>query len=86
MQRDPACEVYNSTSTREPSGHLSSGFDLSSIYQISLAADALAAVDDLGGLQEATTAQARTKLGPSWIGVQGWVAFMNCRLKNFLDF
>merc|ERR550514_125956 len=42
-------------STREPSGSASE-FDLSSIYQISLAADALAAVEDLGGLAESSTA------------------------------
>merc|ERR1719191_290305 len=45
-------------STREPSHH--SEFDLSSIYQISQAADALAAVDDMGGLAESSAAPVQT--------------------------
>merc|ERR1719191_1636968 len=52
-------------STREPSHH--SEFDLSSIYQISQAADALAAVDDMGGLAESSAAPVQTVeeiLGP----------------------
>ena len=57
-------------STREPSHH--SEFDLSSIYQISQAADALAAVDDMGGLPRGGSDPFRgagAGLVDGWVGV-----------------
>ena len=64
-------------STREPSHH--SEFDLSSIYQISQAADALAAVDDMGGLQRGVSDPFRgagAGLVDGWVGVGEWVRYL----------